>query len=187
MPENKFDSGHIIVPIVHPETGEVHNIAVPEDTDLADLHSALADSGYAHPALDTQKQPTKEGALEYSDAFRKAAGNAVAASRNFTGNESGFAVDAKGQPRKTQTSIGSGIENAHHLRIAAPWNTMATLHTHPTRTGTEGPSADDIQNAKNLRRTVYVASSGGLYAIDPGGSVSQVFKSPTWYSDKGPK
>jgi hypothetical protein len=154
MPENKFDSGtpHAVLPILHPETGEIHNIAVPSDTDLSELHSALSDAGYEHPALDLHQQPTKEGSLEYSDAFRKAAKDAVGASRNFTGNESGFAVDVNGQPGKTQTSIGAGSQNSHHLAIAAPSNAEAALHTHPMRTGADEPSADDIKIAKNMHQ-----------------------------------
>ena len=46
--ENKFDSGHVIVPVLHPGSGDVHTIAVPEDTSLEDLHSALSDGGYEH-------------------------------------------------------------------------------------------------------------------------------------------
>jgi hypothetical protein len=55
------------------------------------------------------------------------------------------------------------------------------------RTGADEPSADDIQIAKKMHHTVYVASKGGLFAVDPGGQVTHVFKSENWASDKNPK
>jgi len=48
--EKTFDSGHVIVPVRHPDTGEMHHIAVPPDTDMGDFHSALMDAGYAKAA-----------------------------------------------------------------------------------------------------------------------------------------
>jgi len=39
---NELDSGHVILPVLHPD-GEVHNIAVPPDTDLGAFHAALLD------------------------------------------------------------------------------------------------------------------------------------------------
>jgi hypothetical protein len=179
--ENNFNSGHVILPVAHP-SGRIDNIAIPEDVPLSEVHEALSD--YYHPMM-PQAGPTKEGSLEYSDAFRKAATNAVGASRNFTGNESGFAVDASGQPGKTQTTIGAG--GSHNLAIVAPSNAEATLHTHPMKTGADEPSADDIQIAKKMHHTVYVASKGGLFAVDPGGSVSHIFKSADWANQKNPK
>jgi hypothetical protein len=69
----KFDSGKPIA-VLHP-SGEVHQIAVPEGTDSADLHSALANGGYLHYDF-LSPQPTAQGALENSDKFRKAAQDA---------------------------------------------------------------------------------------------------------------
>ncbi len=182
--QNKFDSGHVKFPVAHP-SGDLHNIAVPEGTSMEDFHSALQD--YYHNDLTPQNQPTREGTLEMSDQFRKAARDAVSASRGFMGNEAAFAVDAQGNPGKIQQEIGAGSQNAHHVAIKAPSNALATLHTHPRRTGADEPSPEDIQVAKNQHHTIYVASQGGLFAVDPGGAVSHVFKSPSWASDKNPK
>jgi hypothetical protein len=181
MANDNFDSGHVVLPVANPNGG-VDHIAVPADTDLGDLHSALSDAGYQHPALDTPvASPTKEGSLEYSEPFRKAARDAVGASRNFTGNESGFATDASGRPGKTQTSIGEG-SNTHHLAIVTPAGAEATLHTHPKHTGADEPSDDDIKIAKKGHHTVYIASSGGLFAVDRNGSVTRVFENADWAS-----
>jgi hypothetical protein len=181
--ENKFDSstGHVVVPVLHPN-GETHNISVPADTSLDDLHSALLET-YTHPAIESQiKQPTKEGVLEYSDAFRKAAKDAVSASRGFMGNEAGFASNAQGTPGKIQQDLGGGSDTAHHVRIVAPSDAQYTFHTHPSRTGGDEPSPEDKQNAKNLHRTIYVASQAGLFGVDPSGQVTHVFENSDWAS-----
>jgi hypothetical protein len=185
MANEKFDAtGHVVIPVAHPG-GEVHSIAFPENTPIEDVHSALL-KDYTHPVIESQlKAPTKEGSLEYSDAFRKAARNAINASRGFMGNEAGFASDAQGNPGRTQQDVGGGSQTARHIHITAPSNAQYTLHTHPRRTGGDEPSPDDIQNAKNLRHTVYVASQAGLFAVDPGGSVTHVFKNEDW--TKNPK
>lgn len=178
--ENKYDSGPAVIPIAHPEGG-VHDISAPPDTPIQGLHDALMDSGYAHDI----PPPTKEGALEYSEQFRMAARNAIGASRNFTGNESGFSSDAQGNPGKIQTTVGVATAGAsHQLKIAGPSNAQYTLHTHPKNTGSDQPSPEDVQNAKNLHRTVYVASQAGLFSVDPGGRVTQVFKNPDWAKGK---
>jgi hypothetical protein len=96
MPDSKFDSGHVIVP-VKTVSGDIHNVAVPQDASLEDFHAALsADPNYLHPF--PTAQPTAAGALENSEDFRnqsKAAWDAV----NKGGNpfaESGFSVYADG-------------------------------------------------------------------------------------------
>jgi hypothetical protein len=40
--ENKFDSGHAVIP-VHVGNGQVDHIAFPIDTPIPELHSALLD------------------------------------------------------------------------------------------------------------------------------------------------
>lgn len=185
MATNNFDSGHAIIPVTHP-SGEMHMIAVPEDTDMADFHAALGDAGYHHDL----PQPTREGAIEYSPEFREAAGKAVQAVANFSkkGTEAGFAVNKSGKP--AHTPAGKPIiqynPSGRHLSIVSQPDDVATLHTHPADADSK-PSPGDIDSTKKSRKVTMVASSNGLYEVDPEGNVQQVFKSPTWYSDKEPK
>jgi hypothetical protein len=73
------------------------------------------------------------------------------------------------------------------LATVAPSNAQATLHTHPSKSGADEPSADDIQIAKKMHHTVYVASKVGLFAVDPGEQVTHVFKYSDWMSQKSPQ
>ena len=58
--------------------------------------------------------------------------------------------------------------------------------THPNDR-TDKPSVDDIEIAKRVHKTIFVVSRSGLWAVDPGGVVSQVFKNSDWMSQKNPK
>jgi hypothetical protein len=198
MPEPNdptLDSGHVILPVGHP-SGEVHNVAVPADTDLGDLHSALGDSGYHHDLSDIekiapQKQPTAAGALENSDDFRnqsKAAWDAV----NKGGNpfaESGFSVYNDGGASSLHTEVHpqtSGMPTQWKDKIAFGKDDFAIQHTHPNASS-DKPSANDVEAAKKIKKPIYVTSRTGLWMASPDGKVTQVFKSPTWFSDAKPK
>ena len=132
MPEpnepTQYDSGspHVILPVAHP-SGEVHNVAVPADTDLDSLHSALGDSGYHHDLSDIQqiapqKQPTAAGALENSDDFRnqsKAAWDATSQG-NSPNTESGFSV----------YSDGGGAFFSHPLQEDERYEKLRSFYRH---------------------------------------------------------
>ncbi len=193
--EPTFDSGHVILPVAHP-TGDVHNVAVPSDTDLADLHSALGDSGYHHDLSDIsqiapQKQPTAAGALENSDDFRnqsKAAWDAV----NKGGNpfaESGFSVYGDGGASSLHTEVHpqtSGMPMQWKDKIAYGKDDFGIVHTHPNASS-DKPSANDVEAAKKIKKPIYVTSRTGLWVATPDGKVTQVFKSPTWMTDNASK
>jgi hypothetical protein len=91
MAENKYDSGTAVVPVYHAGSDEVHNVEVPANTPLADLHSALTDAGY-------HDGPTEEGALENTSDFRKAARDAwMSVGLGQKQAESAFTVDSNGK------------------------------------------------------------------------------------------
>jgi hypothetical protein len=57
MPDPTFDSGHVIVPVKTVD-GDIHNVAVPQDTSLQDFHAALnADPNYLHEFTRPSQQP----------------------------------------------------------------------------------------------------------------------------------
>jgi diadenosine tetraphosphate (Ap4A) HIT family hydrolase len=37
---------HVLVSVLHSDTGKVHHVVVPEDTPISDLHDALLAHGY---------------------------------------------------------------------------------------------------------------------------------------------
>ena len=53
-----------------------------------------------------------------------------------------------------------------------------------TLTGTVGLYQDKLDAAKKIKKPIYVTSRTGLWMASPDGKVTQVFKSPTWFSDK---
>jgi hypothetical protein len=63
--------------VYHAGTDEVHDIEVPTNTPLADLHSALLDANY-------HDGPTEEGAEENTEKFRDAARDSWQASGSGT-------------------------------------------------------------------------------------------------------
>jgi hypothetical protein len=104
MANETYDSGHVVIPVLHPDGG-VHNIAVPTDTPIADLHDALTD--YYLPDLAKPSQPTADGAVENSPAFKQRAQQAWdAAVRGVRPDvESGFEVGRTGNAGPIQTQI----------------------------------------------------------------------------------
>jgi hypothetical protein len=187
-PTPTFDSGHVIVPVKHPD-GAVDQIAVPTDTSLQDLHSALSDAGYLHDF--PTAQPTAAGALENSEDFRsqsKAAWGATSQG-NSPNTESGFSVYSDGGASSLHTEThpqGTGLASQWKDKISYAPSDLGIVHTHP-RISSDKPSANDVEAAKKIKKPIYVTSRTGLWMASPDGKVTQVFKSPTWFTDKGPK
>jgi hypothetical protein len=183
---NDFDSGHVVLPVANP-SGGVDHIAVPADTDLGDLHDALSDAGYLHPALDTPVTgPSAQGALENSAAFRQVANQAWRTSGLGTQpGEAGAYLDAQGQPSKVQWQP-EGQSNQAKMDISVPKSAPYLIHTHPNNKRSD-PSPGDIKSAQTANKTIYVTSKSGLYAVDPSGKVSQVFRDGNWASEKKPQ
>lgn len=182
--EKKFDSGPAVIPVAHPN-GEVHNIAVPPDTPLADLHFALSDYSWGknppylganvdalgHP----KKGPNKDGVLENTPDFKKAA-RAVwdAAGRGRNTNEAGVYLDENNKAAPVQVSDKDGKAS---LRV--PTSSKMLLHSHPNTAGGQ-PSDQDIESAKKLGKTIYVVSKSGLQGVDKFGKVTAVYSNPDW-------
>jgi hypothetical protein len=152
MANDNFDSGHAVIPVLHPN-GEIHSVAAPPDTELADLHSSLMAAGYSHPAIDTQeKQPTREGSLEYSDEFRSAAKKAYDLSGDGRLNrEAGFSVDKSGVPGPMQYNDMKHGDESGSLAIQTEPSALGTLHTHRD-VGNPQPSPHDV--GRHLYRPV---------------------------------
>ena len=124
-------------------------------------------------SVDTSKI-TAGGALENTDAFRKAAQAAWGAIQNGNAREeTGFAVDLAGQPgamiRRTDEASGKG-----HINMIVPTNSAAVLHTHNNHLD-DKPSPKDIESAKEFKRPLYTLSRSGLYHTDATGKVTQIF------------
>jgi hypothetical protein len=184
---NEFDSGSPIA-VLHPN-GDVHDVPVPDDASLGDFHAALANDGYAHdltPMLPTS-QPTKEGAIEYSPEFKKLAANMWDKSgRGVQQTEVGTYIDKSGNAGSpTEHSTDSSDHNAN-IKMNVPNDALAVIHTHPNHSG-DRPSQADVGAAVASKKTIYVTSRTGLWAVDPGGKTTQVFSSPLWMRDKNPK
>jgi hypothetical protein len=178
----------VVVPVQHPN-GQVDQIAVPTDTSLEDLHGALSDAGYLHEF--PTAQPTAAGALENTEDFRaqsKAAWDAV----NKGGNpyaESGFSVYNDGGASSLHTEThpqSAGMAGPQRDKIAYGPSDFAIQHTHPNASS-DKPSANDVEAAKKIKKPIYVTSRTGLWMASPDGKVTQVFKSPTWFTDKSPR
>jgi hypothetical protein len=187
--ENKFDSGvgHVILPVRVGD--ETHSIAVPPDTDLGDLHSALLDHMGINPSELPQKQPTKEGSLEYSEPFRQAAAKTwEAAGNGRMSREAGFALDKDWNAGPIQSHDRSAGDKNGSLAIKVEPDSMGTLHTHED-IGNDQPSETDIQAAKKSKTQMYVVSRTGLWSVDGrnGGKVTQVFSNPNWLNPKKKK
>jgi hypothetical protein len=189
MANDNFDSGHVVIPVLHPN-GEIHSVAAPSDTELADLHSSLVDAGYSHPAIDTQeKGPSAAGSLELSENFRKqsaAAWKAVSQGMNSRA-ESGFNVNKDGEvgPLKTEvTPDMPGMSSVPRDKLTFYPSDLAVVHTHPNGSSIPGPSENDVKAAVKMHKTVYTVSKGGLYAIDPAGKVTRVYSNADWMNEK---
>lgn len=197
MPNDNFDYSAqktVVVPVMHP-SGEVHNIEFPADTPIADFHAALSSADYEHPALNAaieaaQKQPTAEGALENSQAFKAAARKAWnSVAEGDLPQEAGFMVDRNGNPSAIQSGqeINSAADKGS-LTLNVPPGTFALVHTHPRPTmskqWTQQPSQADINTATKNKENVYVVSSTGLWLAEPSGKVTQVFNRNDWMNSK---
>jgi hypothetical protein len=183
MPDNRFDSGtpHVVLPVKTVD-GDIHNVAVQPDTDLQDLHTALAsDPTYAHPF--PSEQPAKEGSIEYDPRFRKAASDAWERVGNGSAKaESGFVIG------RTGGTVPAGVAPGHSLQLTNLPGGVGNLHTHQNG-AYQGPSDADIQDAKNDKehRTYYVASKGGLYSVNHAGEITHIFSNTDWASSKNPQ
>jgi hypothetical protein len=171
MPENKFYSGHVIVPVQHP-SGAVDQIAVPTDTSLEDFHGAPADAGYMHEF--PTAQPSAQDVLEKSPKFREAASNAMiktnaqSMQNSGIGLEAGFTVGNNGQPSAITTMKDASDESRGHLRQYVGPKDFGAVHTHDAR-HSDTPSQDDQKAARETGKRVFVTSRSGLYEIDAQG------------------
>ena len=173
MDENSFDSGHVVLPVAHP-SGETHNIAVPPDTDLGDLHAALTDAGYEHPALTGKTpQPTAAGAIENSKEFKDNAQKLWNEAQNGKDRgEVGNFVTSQGSYTSPLKTPGREDGGGRITFPGKPENSMAVIHTHPH---VGGLSPQDIQTAKDNHLVVYAIDADGLHAVGPDGKVTQVY------------
>jgi hypothetical protein len=180
----KFDSGKVIS-VAYPN-GDLHSIALPEDTDPAEFHQALSDSGYHFPS--TAVKPTREGSLEFNPAFRAQAAAAYGKSLNgrMANREAAFSVgrDGKMSPITVHDSK-PGETPTDTFQYNS--NDVATWHNHPEANTISGPSSIDIAAAKAAHKVFLISTADGLYSVDPSGAVSQVFKNPDWATAKNPK
>jgi hypothetical protein len=71
-------------------------------------------------------------------------------------------------------------------KIAFGKDDFGIVHTHPNASS-DKPSANDVEAAKKIKKPIYVTSRTGLWMASPDGKVTQVFKSPSWMTDKDPK
>jgi hypothetical protein len=189
---NEYESGHVVIP-VYSSTGEMMRVAVPGDTPIPEFHAALEDH-YHQDVFASQAQPTKEGSVEYSSAFRDAANKALGMARleesrrqhgSNAGGEAGFSVNRQGSTSPVEFSSDSDSSKGS-MRQAVTSNTLAIVHTHDSYHQGD-PSQGDVAAARKANTTVYVASRDGLFAVDPGGQITHVFKSGSWATDKNPK
>ena len=63
-------------------------------------------------------------------------------------------------------------------------NDVATRHSHPEPNTISGPSFVNVAAAKSAHQVFLISTAGGLYSVDPGGAVAQVFKNPAWATAK---
>lgn len=169
--------------VLHPN-GSVVQREYPLTAPLADVHADLSSLYHPDDPLSKASQPTAEGAIENSESFQSqanAAWNAVNRGLNNSA-ESGFSVDRKGRtgPLKTKITPPGKIPQDD---ISFNPDDLGVFHTHPDSTS-RAPSQNDITAAKQIRKTIWVGSSNGLYSIDPGGKVTQVFNKADWMKSK---
>ena len=177
MPNDFYNGSTTVVPVLHKGEGVVHNIEVPTDLPVADLHQSLLDSGYHG----TDAAPTEAGAEENTSKFREAAKQSWANAASGTlRKEAGF-IDYKNrlqEPDQTEPSRNNELEQR------VPKSAFATVHTHSNERQPD-PSDADIQVAKKIGKPVYVISREGLYMVRPSdGKVMQVFQGTDWMSEK---
>lgn len=185
--ENKFEYGNpsprVVVPVLHPDSGEIHSIAVPTDTDLGDLHSALSDAGYEHPGITTAEAgPTEEGTLEESPEFQ-AANRKIFDSMNHgkTKGENAAYLYANKPSTVTGEQFNETAGGGRSMHINIPDDAVALSHVHPDL-GQPILSPADIKVMRDHKIPVYAVSKAGLFSIDGDGKPFQVFKSTDWMS-----
>lgn len=170
---DKSDSGHVIVPVAHP-SGEVHDIAVPASLPLSDLHEAL--SSYYKGS-----QPTVEGSVEHSDAFRNAGYEAQGAQLGSKTKEAGFTVGRDGSMGKTTTHDAGASETIANMDQTVDSSMLGAAHTHPSQAFQTGqPSPRDIKAAKTSRKTIWTSGYDGLWSVDPQGAVLKIYDGTKW-------
>ena len=167
----------VVVPVYHAGNDEVHQIAVPPDTDMGDLHNALVDAGYAPSIPSNDKGPTADKAEENTPIFKAAALAAwTAAGNGQLEEEAGFVdpIDRRQTPNQIPAQRG------RELAWSQPKAAFASVHTHP-RYAQDDPSNEDIALAKKVNQPVYVVSKQGLFMVRPSdGKVSKVFDGTDW-------
>lgn len=193
MPEeNKYDSGHVVLPVYHAGEGEVHNLAVPEKTALPQLHDALLDGGYHFdnpPYLganvdghgNPKKGPDLTGSIEHDPKFKAAlqkVWETAAFGKNST--ESGTYVGSDLERGPVATSNTEG-----RMSLSVPQDAPYTIHSHPNHAAdfTAGgqPSDKDIATAKSTKKYVYVVSRSGLQYVGPHGEQGVVYTNPNQF------
>ena len=193
----------VVLPVLHP-AGEVHNISMPADTTLPELHDALLDGGYALPGgisknwapyMDPKVDPVsgrprpdygpkKEGALEYDPKFKAALAKVwEAAGYGKNSTESGTYIDSNLDRGPISTSNTDG-----RMTVTVPDDAPYTVHSHPNhfKDGDAGgqPSDKDIATAKGTKKYVYVVSRSGLQYVGPHGEQGVVYTNPSQFTEK---
>lgn len=189
--ENKFEAKPVVIPVYHSGDDAIHNIAVPAETPLPELHDALVTAGYhsgwapyqgasvdsfGHP----KAGPSKAGVLENDPKF-KAAARAIydASGRGRNPNEAGTYVDANLDRGPIAVSNTEG-----KMSLTVPPDAKSTLHTHPLHfngaTASPLPSGTDVDTAKKLKRSVYVVSPEGLSVVEGDGKVTNIYNDSGW-------
>jgi hypothetical protein len=189
--ENTHDSGHVILPVLHAGENRIDNIAVPENTPLENLHESLVNSDYH---LGDSKQPTADGSLENQEDFKNSVREAIQKAGFYHApHEAAFTVTNKS--RMTPTQTGETIFNEDSKaktelqEPAGVQNTFGSVHTHPAvgvlgKNWGQGPSAQDVATAKQLKQHVMVVSMAGLFDVAPNGEITQTYKDDKWLNSK---
>jgi hypothetical protein len=189
--ENPYEAKHVIVPVYHSGDDAIHNIAVPAETPLPELHDALVTAGYHSgwapyqgASVDSfgrpKAGPSKAGVVENTEKF-KAAARAIyeASGRGRNPNEAGTYLDANLDRGPVAVSNTEG-----HMTLSVPADAKSTLHTHPSHfngaTASPLPSGTDVDTAKKLKRSVYVVSPEGLSVVEGDGKVTNIYNDSGW-------
>jgi hypothetical protein len=189
--ENKFEPKPVVIPVYHSGDDAIHNIAVPAETPLPELHDALVTAGYHSGWAPYQGAnvdsfgrpkagPTKQGVVENSEKFKAAARVIFDASgRGRNPNEAGTYVDANLDRGPVAVSNTEG-----KMSLTVPPDAKSTLHTHPSHfngaTASPLPSGTDVDTAKKLKRSVYVVSPEGLSVVEGDGKVTNIYNDSGW-------
>lgn len=181
LPAELNNDIHPIIPIYHVGDDEAHQLQVPMETPVADLHSALIASGY--------HGPNEEGALENSEVFKKAASSLYANAQSNErmqrgGSEYGKTVSKTGAPGKMEEM--KDLPDKGHLVQEIKSSDIGAMHTHD-KWHQPDPSTGDVAAAKKAHKTIWVVSREGLYAVDPGGQITRLYNSADDLANKKKK